>query len=436
MLACALVLFAYGAAFAQNIDQAVDLEDQGLTDRLPAGSRPAGLAGAYTAVGGDVHSLVYNPAGLAALKRIEVAIGFQHDNDRNRNRFFGTGNDNTFSSTNLDYFAVAYPFPTYRGSLVGAFGIYRLHSADLDLFYSGYDSTTGTLDNFLLQQSGSVFGYNFGVGVDLSPTISGGFSFFVLDGNLSALTQWSFAWPGPLNQGDWSKEFLSDDVDADLDGYGASIGLQYFPRSDITVGLSVTTPVWIYLDGDFATDIIDYYVGAPDSIFTDDGLLDIEYRLPFKIKAGLSYHPLESILLSAEVGYSDWTEATINKKQVKISTILGTPRAPTAVFREVVNARIGLEITLPGLPVKLRGGYAYLPYPLGFLQGDRISGDAMQKAKITKERQMFTIGAGGLLGKVLALDAALTYTTGEREIPDFYYRQRSTRFSVSASYRF
>jgi long-subunit fatty acid transport protein len=41
-------------------------------DEFPVGARPAGMGEAFTAVADDVHSLYYNPAGLASLYRPEV----------------------------------------------------------------------------------------------------------------------------------------------------------------------------------------------------------------------------------------------------------------------------------------------------------------------------------------------------------------------------
>ncbi|MBK8575542.1 MAG: hypothetical protein IPN90_07665 [Elusimicrobia bacterium] len=41
-------------------------------DEFPVGARPAALGEAFTAVADDVHSLYYNPAGLASLYRSEV----------------------------------------------------------------------------------------------------------------------------------------------------------------------------------------------------------------------------------------------------------------------------------------------------------------------------------------------------------------------------
>ncbi len=408
----------------------------GFTTPVFSGARSAGLAGACTAIGGDVHSLFYNPAGLARTRRIDAAIGFQHDKSSYQNIFYGNSNGADFSSTNLGHLAVAYPMPTYRGSVVAAFGIYRNYTSDLDLFYSGFNSSTNTLDNYVLQQSGSVFSYNAGFGVDLSPGLSVGASFFVLDGNLKALTQYSYIFPGPLVDGDLNKVFIDDDVETDLDGYGGRLGVQFHPLQEWYFGLAVMTPIWVGIDGDGITEEIDYYQNAPDSAFEETGFISTDYRLPFQINAGISYSPFNALLVSLDIAYADWSQATIDKSQIKLSSQNGTPRAPESVLREIVNFNAGVEITIPNTPLRLRGGYAYLPYPLKYLQADRIDNNDIQKAVIKNERQLFSMGAGSLIGKVLTMDFAFVYTTGERSIPTLKYDQTLKRFLLSASYRF
>jgi hypothetical protein len=437
LLVASLLLFP-ALGFCQDPNQAVDIEDNGLTLNLFPGARPAGLAGAYTAIGGDVHSLVYNPAGLAATKRIELSLGFANDRYKNGIAFYGSAkNEADRSTTNLDYVSVAYPFPTYRGSLVGAFGIYRVFSSDMDLIYSGFNTDSETLDKYALQQSGSVFSYNFGFGVDLSPSLSGGASFFVLDGNLNALTQFSYAYPEPISQGALSKVFVDDDVDADLDGYGGRLGIQFKPHRMLDFGISVTTPTWIQLSGTADTNEIYYYENDTSSTYEDHYVLaETKYRLPFQIDAGVCFRPNEILLASLDAGYADWTQTTINKVQLRGPSEPGEPTVRSAVFRQVFNIRTGVEVTIPGVPVRFRGGYAYLPYPLKQLQADRITNEDLRPADVDTERQLISLGAGGLVGKVLALDGAFVYTTGERSIEPVIYQKTSKSFLLSASYRF
>ena len=66
-LAWVIVLFYAAPTAAQDINETVTIEDLGFTRRLTAGARPTALAGAYAALSLDVHSLVYNPAGLVGV---------------------------------------------------------------------------------------------------------------------------------------------------------------------------------------------------------------------------------------------------------------------------------------------------------------------------------------------------------------------------------
>lgn len=432
-----MLLLLPASALCQDPNQAVDIEDNGLTFTLFPGARPAGLAGAYTALGGDVHSLVYNPAGLARTRRIEASVGFVHDRYDNTTTYYGMEGDADHTTSNLDYASIAYPFPTYRGSLVGAIGVYRNFSSEMDLFYNGFNSDTQTLDNYILQQSGSIYSYNFGIGFDLSPSLSAGGSFFILDGTLKALTQFSFAFPGPLLPGELGKVFVDDDVEGDVDGFGARLGVQFNPIQRLTCGMVVTTPTWINLDGSFDTTEIYYYENSFDSLAETTGLIEeVSYRLPFQIDFGVAVEPTDFLLWSLDFGYADWSETTVEKVQLKTACPEGVPCKRSPVFREVLNIRTGIEATIPGVPIRFRGGYAYLPYPLEHVQSDRITNDALEKADVTTERQLFSLGAGGLVGTVLALDVAFVYTTGERSMQTLEYGKTSKSFLLSASYRF
>ncbi len=428
LLVIAGVLAFSSLAYPQNINNAVDMEDLGLTSHLFPAARPMGLAGAYTAAGDDIHAIVYNPAGLSRIRRIEVSMGFQYERNEIESTFFRAANSVAQTSTNLDYISGAYPFPTYRGSLVGAFGIYREYSSYMDLLNRGFNANTQTLDDYILQQSGSIFSYNFGFGFDLSPTLSGGASFFVLDGTVNALTQWSYAFPGTLNPGDLREHFLLDDLEADVDGYGGRFGVQVYPHRRVCFGVSVTTPTWIYLDGTTREEEVFYYEDDPDEFEVENWLIDIDYRLPFRIDMGVSYTP-EYLLFSLDVGYADWTQASANHRRLSDSDL-------RPIFREVVDVRAGVELNVPEAPLRIRGGYAYTPYPLTYLQEDRIEWPLIQKADVVKDRQLFTVGIGGLIGRVLSVDAAYLYSSGKRSIPTLIDERAQHAINLSASYRF
>jgi long-subunit fatty acid transport protein len=422
------VLCAAAVSSGQEIDDAVVLEDLGFDSHLLSAARPAGLAGAYIAAGNDVHSIVYNPAGLSHLRRIETAMGFEYEKTRVENTFYGSSSGVDHTSTSLDHISLAYPFPTYRGSLVGAFGIYREYSAYLDIINRGLNTDTSTNDDYVLQQSGSIFSYNIGCAIDLSPTISAGIAFFLLDGTINALTQLSYEYLRLLEPEDIRQGFLLDDLEVDADGYGGRIGIQYFPHSKIRFGATVSSPVWISLEGNALQEETYYYDDGTGTFDRTNFAIDIDQKLPYRIDAGVCYTPAD-FLVACDASYADWSQSSINKVRLRDENL-------KPVQRKVVDIRIGVEYRLPQAPIWLRAGYAYLPYALNYLQADRIDGTKLTRASIDKERQLYSFGIGGLAGRVLSLDAAYQYISGERSIPTLDDARVQHRVLLSASYRF
>jgi hypothetical protein len=106
----------------------VILPELPFTTKVGIGARAAGMGFAYGAVSEDGSSLFYNPAGLAQIRRIEVSGGLLHDSQSREvsfntasDGFPGTGNSTQKAdsrTTQISHLSVAYPFPTYRGSLV------------------------------------------------------------------------------------------------------------------------------------------------------------------------------------------------------------------------------------------------------------------------------------------------------------------------------
>jgi len=428
VFAVLLIAIAPGPAFAQDINEAVTMEDLGFTDRLAAGARAAGMAGAFTAAGDDAYALFYNPAGLAQLRRIDFSIGFELSSAEVKNVFYGSPSSTDLSSTTLDAFAAAYPVPTYRGSLVIAGGVYRMFTSDLDLLNDGYNSSTETFDKYLLQQTGSAYSYTIGVGADLSPSVSVGLNAFLLDGTINALTQFSVDYTGPMENGDLETETLVDDAEVDLDGYGMVLGLQYHPHPLFHFGFALTTPIPIDLEGGAVSQWSYYLYNDQDEFYEERPYINADYKLPFRFDAGLSL-TFSHLIVDFDAGYSDWAQAEAGDVRLKDENL-------DPVFRSVLDLRLGAELLVPGTQLRLRAGYALTPYALDYLQADRITGADIQEAEIDSERQTYAAGAGLLLGGVFMFDASYEYQTGKRSIPSLVDERTNQKVTLSGSYRF
>jgi long-subunit fatty acid transport protein len=427
-LVTALTAFAPRPAAAQDINEAVTIEDLGFTDRLAAGARAAGMAGSFTAAADDAYALFYNPAGLARLRRIDLSIGFEFASAEVKNVFYGNTSSIDVTATTLDAFSMAYPVPTYRGSLVIAGGVNRMFTSDLDLLNDGYNSSTDTFDKYRLQQTGSAYAYTVGVGADLSPSVSVGLNGFLLDGTVNALTQFSVDYPGPLQNGDLETQTLVDDAEVDLDGYGMVLGLQYHPHRLLHFGFTVTTPIPINLEGGAVEQWSDYLYNDQDEYYEDSFFIDVDYKIPFRVDAGVSL-TFPRIVIDFDAGYSDWAQTEANDLRLKDENL-------EPVFRSVLDLRLGTEVIVPGTPLRLRAGYALTPYALDQLQADRITGSDIQQAEIDTERSTYAAGAGLLLGGVFMFDASYEYQTGKRSIPSLVDERTNQRVTLSGSYRF
>lgn len=419
-----LTALAAAQASAQVVNSIL-FDDYGFTRPLTNTARAAAMSGAVVSTTNDVYSLVANPAGLARIKRVELSLGLQQERTTVDNTFFGTSTGVDTRAGGFESAAVAFPLPTYRGSFVAALGVYRVYSGYLDLHYTGDNTTDQTHDNYLLQQSGALYSYNAGIGVDLSPTLSGGVSLFVLDGTIDPLEQYDFAFTAP-NAG--LSVYVSDDRSIDVDGFGARVGAQFYFHRLVRAGFVFQTPTVMNIAGPTYTEITENVDNGVDTFMQSRGAVDYDLVLPFTADVGLAVTALGTTL-GFQVGYADWTEAAIDRKRLRSQTL-------EPVFREVIDYRAGLEWTAPRLPVRVRAGLAYLPYPLRFMQGDRIDGKEFNRVTVDEERRQFSVGVGGLVGEVMTVDAAFIRSTGTRSAAALSDDRVTERYLLTASYRF
>ena len=430
------LVLTVSAARAQDINETVTIEDLGFTQRLIAGARPAGLAGAYVGIGQDAYSLIYNPAGLVGVGGAEFSVGLQHQRRVVGNDFYGTSGDVDLATTKLDEIAFAYPVPTAHGRFVVAGGIYQKYSSDFDLLNEGFNSFISASDDYRLQQSGSTYSYNLGAGVDVSPRLAIGVNLFFLYGRVDALTQFTYDFDPAPPPGGLARVTLVDDARLNIRGVGAVLGFLYHPSEALSFGLVTGTPTAIDIRRDALQQNARYFIASADSFFTGEYELDRNYKLPFYVAAGVSLST-RHVLLSFEAEYSNWAEAEINGRQIK-------DRDLRAVFRDVVDIRAGVELNMGSL--FMRGGYAYTPYPLQYLQADRIEdpgerivplplGTQLQDASIDTELQSISAGIGLKLVDALTIDASLQYRFGERSIPTLVDKREMYRIVFSGSYR-
>jgi hypothetical protein len=407
------------------------LEKLGILHTPGTGARPFAMGGAYTAVCDDAYALLYNPAGLAQMKRKELSFGIHHVRDEISNDYLGIAVDQTSSFTSFGHFALAYPYPTYRGSLVLGFGVFRVGDSDIETGRNGVlDDIPATTENIYLQ-SGTIYQYHIGLGADISPHISLGADLVVWDESVDFTEEIVYEDAG-------STAVHTDNVAMDLDGISFNLGVLIRLNEYLRAGFMFSSPTWLSYRGEGVIYYDITYSGPYEPLVFDPeyGVIEEEYTLPMKFSGGLSL-TLASVLLAADVTYTDYSQT----EWYGLTLIDTEGTATRDAFKDVWSYRLGAEITLPKYPVRIRGGYSYTPLAMTtteeilYLQDDKVINQVFD-FEVEKERHLFTAGVGTLIDRVLTVDLCVAFGGFERDTGYLREKRDVTEILVSSAYRF
>jgi len=172
-------------------------------------------------------------------------------------------------------------------------------------------------------------------------------------------------------------------------------------RVGATVESSVGQEIHYFYQGVLGMDDFGY-------VEWDDGTIETlpkgslrgryEIKLPLQYAIGVSYFPLQDLLVSTGVSVSEWSQS----EYVCCSDQQETLRAETDFerqYRDVVRYHFGAEWKVPTIALDLRAGYYTDPLPY---IGPYESSDPPIDMKT--ERRFISLGAGLLLDEVVQLD--------------------------------
>ncbi len=404
-LAAVLCLGVVVPAFAQT----ANVPEIPLTFRPPLAARYAGMGGASIALADDHTACLANPATLSLVRSIEFSAGFNHQDAEMETQRSTALESTDFGKTRLSHIGFAYPFPTYRGSLVVGFAYGRLSTLDSDFSQSG---SRDRADFEGIYEEGGLGAYSASAALQVSPEVSIGATGTILSGSdFRERTFRTGVGPNVMS--------LYQTTDASISGVTGSLGALVQMNSGIRVGVMLNLPESLDFEGS-GTDSIDFS-------FSEN--IDIPYR----IGAGLAF-ARSNFILGADAIYTDWT-------QLDYAGPLRTPDRQFA-YRETVDLRLGGEVLLSlPFPLRLRAGYLYSPIPYRVLLTDIFNTpDRYEPARFEKDRQYLTAGAGVLLARSLALDVAYMHggfrRSGERTPSQVYQEElKDNRILASLSLR-
>jgi hypothetical protein len=378
-------------------------QDLGVVDEATAGNffgvgaRAMGMGGAYIAVACDATALVYNPAGLARVKRIEFSGGLTHQGLRNKTgdlTFVGIQspginfNDGRLqSNTRLSSANIVLPVPTYRGSLVFAFGVNRIKSFDKTMEFSfPADGSSG-----IESESGGLYMWSFGGAVDISPNVSvgGAFNFF------SGTDNYSWLYKGTYSDDSLSFKYKYDDTIKDrYTGFNLKLGVRAQPSKFLIVGGTIESPVTYTINEDW-TQTTD----EDGDSYYDSGSPQYKISLPFSLGLGVALN-FNNLILAGDINYADWTQMEYKR----LADMAEANRMIKDSYTDVLRWHLGAEYLFPRIGTTLRVGYYQNPLPY-------------KSMWIKKDRNYLTAGVGFLIDQVMTLD--LAWVHGSWETNDF-----------------
>jgi long-subunit fatty acid transport protein len=354
------------------------------------GARAMGMGGAQIATADDASALVYNPALLAKIKRIEFSGAMTHQRLKNETGFTGnfqpirdylqkesiTQSNTHFSSANI-----VLPVPTYRGSLVFALGFNRMKSFDRAYHSVTVDPSNGaTILDASVLETGGINMWSFGGALDLSPNVSIGGAVNYWRGDDDFLQEYYIP---PSSKIEYEVREKNRYLDS-YSGWNGKLGFSVQPSKYLSLGAIVDFPTKFSIDQDYSFDY-DSLNATRDTewVYEDEqfGHYDLTHPYSFGTGAALNF---KYFTLAGDVYYTDWSQMEgkgVDNKLIKEN------------YQEVVRWHLGAEVVMPEFSTKFRIGYYVDPIPF-------------KTVYLDTDRRYFTLGAGFLIDQVMTLDIA------------------------------
>jgi long-subunit fatty acid transport protein len=398
---CSLLIFGL-LLFLPAVTQAQDgqlIAEMVAGNNFGLGTRAMGMGGAHIASVLDGTALIYNPAALARIRRIELLAGISHQNlDNNVDvNMLGSAipgfNERGQNKTRLNALNLSIPYPTYRGSLVFAVGLNRIKSFD-KTFQVGYSFLDGDIRRDVIgteAESGSLYALSGGGGIDISPNLSLGLSlnyYFGTD---------NYSWR--LVEGDYPDNLsplFIDNIEDDYSAVSAKAGILFAASEYISLGATIETPIQYEIEESFVQRT---FSDGGEDITAGKTIYDL--WTPFSFGAGIGFN-INYLHLAADIIYTDWTQM-----EYKDNPALETDNLFIQQFyRDVLGFSVGGEFLIPRVGLKVRAGFKYDPLP--YSDEDLGPGPLFYPGiKVLDDREFFTFGLGYLIDRIMTLDVAV-----------------------------
>lgn len=412
MLKYKLLLFF---AITQLTSQAqTDIDAFRYAQRSLAGTaRFTSMGGAFTAVGGDLSSSSYNPAGQGIYRSSELTFSPSVYTGNTYSDYLGNSTRSGRTIFNIGNAGIVFTGQNRKkGDRPGwvswnfGFGYNRLMDFNNASSFEGYNTSSSLLDHFAENSQG--IGYE---DLDsfneylayycylINPDANNNYSSAAPGGNVlqrrSAETRGSigetnFTFSGNydnrlflgmsfafqslrFDQESYYEEIDTENIVDSLtrfqfneflstrgNGFNMKFGLIYMPADFFRFGASIHTPTWFNMSDSYKNTMASRFDdGYADSQESPDGLFDYDYTSPFRAMGGVAFIFEKAGLISVDYEYTDPGQAYLSAPGY------GFNQANSDINRKYVatnTLRIGGEFKLNN--VSFRGGYGFTTSPM------------------------------------------------------------------------
>jgi long-chain fatty acid transport protein len=383
-LAAVLILTSLAAANGLNLN--------GL------GTRAQAMGGAFVSLANDFSAVFWNPAGAA---------GF-------RQELFGFYATDLMPKATFDYFsefgAAVIDAETQASHYLGFLGAYYrpIGSKIVVGLGLGTPSGQGTLwdgTDFAFQTGGTAYDWSSKVRVfSISPLMAVRLNEWLSVGATLNINLGIFDLKSPGGSADLGGGIVElGQYEENMTGwgFGATFGLMVKPVDMLGIGLTVRTPSTVSFKGSARMSYLSLY-GLPDS--SD---LKRQITWPLWIAGGISFRPVERLLISADVHWTQWSKLdriTTDYLDPVWSALMAESGEDvrTLLWADSTQFRFGAEYRLDGTTA-LRAGYSNDPAP---------APDSTLNVLLPSHTfNAFSVGVGKAFGD-LQLDFGLEYLAG------------------------
>lgn len=400
------ILFTFGIVSGQSAYDAIHITE----NEEGFGTRALAMGGAYTALANDYAGIYWNPAGLGSIDKTAIHAELSHLQFSNDALYMGNLTSNNQGFTKLKSLGFVMPLPTSQGSFVIAGGFNRVLDYDDHLYFEGFGDVSNDIGFEIEDDNGDIYFYPFDQGVyrqeevrsegslrqwslggalALSPNFTIGLTTSLVHGKEEynfGFSQFDddelyYEYPGDFDEYTVNQYLLSDYYALNLK-LGGMVDLNNMLR----VGGVITFPSTYYVEETHSFSDNLYFDDGTDDPTEDSGNWDYRVKTPFIFDAGIAFTN-KLITLSASARYRDWSQTRFEVSEYELDdqdyrSIISENNYLARDYDQVLEYRLGGEVTLPGLNTKLRAGYTLIPSSLRDSNADRITYSAGISFKI------------------------------------------------------